>query len=151
MLLSLVLLAYIREPKVKKYGYNTLLDTDSLNIYHKNELVATVEQPGQLFETYNEVIIPVYEINPLQLRIRRFSMKEMYRLEFVKNGKPFIRIKVLTPRSQRGVEKIYRKGADDIWMKMEDYLVVLNETYHYFQFSRGFYKNLAEVLRENGK
>ena len=151
LLFLLVILAYIYEPNVERLGYRALLEADTLNVYHKNELVATVDQPSYMFDMFKETFVVVYKAHLHQLGIRSFSMKELYHLEFVKDGKPFVKIKVLTPRSQRGVEKIYRKGAEGLWRDLDGHLVILNESYEYFGFGENFYKHLSEALKENRK
>lgn len=91
LFLIISIINYIRTPMVKKIGLNVLLEADILNIYQKNELVATVSRPGYMIDTFKGSV-GIYRVKPRQLGISRFRMKELYRLEFIKDGEKLMEL-----------------------------------------------------------
>jgi len=147
-LLLLIIVIHIIDPMFSLKNYNVLLDADALKIYSNNELVTTVNNPVYMLDMYKDTV-GVYVANTLFLGINRIRMSELYRLEFVKDGKTISSIKILTPKNQKSIDKIAQSGSNGNWMKLDGYYVIMTENYQYFAFGADFFKNLSEILKGN--
>jgi len=150
-LLLLIIVIYIIVSMANMNNYNALYNADTLNVYSNNKLVTTVNNPRHILHTFNENIVGVYVTNTLDLGISRIRMSELYRLEFVKDGKTLSRIKVLTPRTQNAIDKIFKREAQDNWRELDGRYVIMKEGFEYFGFGPDFYRNLTETLKNNVK
>ena len=131
-------------------NYDVLLDADTLNIYSNNKLVTTVNNPVYMLDTYKD-IVGVYVTNTLSLGISRIRMSELYRLEFIKDGKTISSIKILIPKNQKAIDKIVQSGSNGYWMELDNHYVIMTENYEYFAFGADFFQNLSEILKDDVK
>lgn len=125
-------------------NYDGLLDADTLNIYENDALVVSVN-PEHMMDTYNGHV-GIYLTNTTRLGIGKGHMKELYRLEFLKEGKTISKIKVLTPGTPQAMEKAGQSNLDSEWMKFDDHYIVLYEKQQYFLFGKNFFEHLDSVL-----
>lgn len=149
-LLLLIIVIYSTNTMFSLKDYNILLDADTLNIYSNNELVTTVNNPIYMLDAYKG-IVGVYVTNTFFLGISRIRMSELYRLEFVKDGKIISNIKILTPKNQNAIDKIVQSGSNGSWRKLDDHYVIMTENYQYFAFGVDFFKNLSKILKGDVK
>lgn len=144
----LLVVIFIVVPMFSRKNYGILLDADILRIYSNNTLIATVDNPGYLVDVYNGSI-GVGWIDTSSLGISRINMTEIYRLEFVKDGKIITNIKVLTPRNQEAIYRIEQRNIKNVWRELDGHYVVMTENFHYFSFGSDFFENLSKVLNQS--
>ncbi len=147
-LLVIFLLIVITEPMFSLKNYTDLLDADTLSIYSNNELVSTINNPAYMMDTFKG-IVGVGLTDTSQLGISRISMTELYRLEFAKDGKIISNIKILTPKTQKSIDKINQSGSNSYWREFEGHYVIMTENFQYFLFGADFFTNLSEALKGN--
>ena len=58
-------------------------------------------------------------------------MSELYRLEFLKDGKVISSIKILTPKTQKDIDKINEKSGTQ-WREFDGHFVIMSENFQYF-------------------
>lgn len=146
ILLAFFLLILITKPMFSLKNYNALLDADTLSIYSNNKLVTTVNNPAYMMDTFKD-IVGVGLTNTSQLGTSRISMTELYRLEFVKDGKIISTIKILTPKTQKAIDRVNQSGSNSYWREFDDHYVIMTENFQYFLFGADFFKNLSEILK----
>lgn len=124
-------------------NYTLLLDADAMNVYSGADLITTIDEPGYLIDTFQgSVGIGVVDLG--QLGVRRFQMRELYKLEFIKNDKAISTITLLTPKNPDKVEK----EKLEAWGELQGYYVVMYERFDYFRFGKNFYSALEKVLND---
>lgn len=142
----IILLIVITKPMFSLKNYTDLLDADTLSIYSNNELVSTINNPAYMMDTFKG-IVGVSLTNTSQLGISRISMTELYKLEFVKDGKIISAIKFLTPATQKAIDKINQSDFNSYWREFDGHYVIMTENFQYFLFGADFFENLSEILQ----
>lgn len=138
----------ITAPLFDLKNYGVLLDADIMYIYKDNTLVTTVNNPADIMDTFNgSVAISLTDTS--YLGIRRISMAELYRLEFVKDGKIISKIKILTPRTQKAIDKIDQNNLKAYWKQINGHYIIMTENFQYFSFGEHFFENLSEILKQS--
>ena len=133
---------------LRRPDFNRLLDADTLYIYQNNTLIASVDHPSHMMDTYHSSVA-VYQTDPSRLGLRRAEMPELYRLDFAENGKSIMQIKILSPKTQQAIDKIAKSDAQNEWIEFNGYYIVLNTRFQYFLFGTHFFENLSGILMEN--
>lgn len=148
IVLSIVLAILAVTLLFRRPDFNRLLDADTLYIYQNNMLITSVDHPSHMMDTYNNSVA-VYCTNSSQLGVRRAEMAELYRLDFTKDGKSIMQIKILSPRTQQTIDKIAKSDAQNEWIEFNGYYIVMNARFQYFLFGTHFFENLSDILTEN--
>lgn len=124
-------------------NYTLLLDAEVMNVYSGGRLIATIDEPGYLIDTFNGGV-GIGVVDTGQLGVRRFQMRELYKLEFIKNDKTISTITLLTPKNPDKVEK----EKLEAWGELRGYYVVMYERFDYFRFGKNFYSSLEKILND---
>lgn len=145
LIVGVLVLAYVVYTAAYGVGsYGKLLDADTLNIYSGGVLIKTVDDPHDLVATYKGTV-GVAHLRRSDLGVKIFGTKELYRLEFLKDGKRLSVIKVMTPKDPDSVEQSSLNGA---WKKMGDKYVVMRRGGKWFNFGPNFFGDLESILNE---
>lgn len=145
--IMIILIICLLSPMYTLKNYGILLEADELCIYKGSELVTTVKNPAYMLDTFKGTV-GIYVVDESDLGINRFNMKELYRLEFLDNNKIISSIKILTPKTKKGIDKINRNNGIN-WRKINGDYVVLYENTYYFLFGDKFFENLSQILNES--
>ena len=149
LLLAILLIITIcfLSPMFSLKGYNSLLDADTLKIYSNDKLITTVDNPAYMLDTFGDDIVGISLTDTTKLGINRRNMSELYRLEFLKDGKVISSIKILTPKTQKDIDKINEKFSAQ-WREFDGHFVIMSENFQYFLFGKIFFENLSEALKK---
>lgn len=146
-LILLILLGFMLQPMFTLKNYDLLLGADTLRIYSQNELIATVDHPADILDTFNGGVgVGVTDVS--NLGIHKTNMKELYRLEFLKSGKVLSAIKIMTPKNQKAIEQIKKRNCGDTWQVFDGQSIILAENHQYFLFGDAFFQKLSEILSQ---
>jgi len=134
-------------PMFSLKDYNSLLNADTLKIYSNDKLITTVDNPAYMMDTFGDNIVGIYLTDTSKLGINRRSMSELYRLEFLKDGKVISSIKILTPKNQKDIDNINESFGTE-WREFDDHFAIMSENFQYFLFGESFFENLSEALKK---
>ena len=134
-------------PMFSLKDYNSLLNADTLKIYSNDKLITTVDNPAYMMDTFDDNIEGTYLTDTSKLGINRRSMSELYRLEFLKDGKVISSIKILTPKNQKDIDNINESFGTE-WREFDDHFAIMSENFQYFLFGESFFENLSEALKK---
>lgn len=147
VIVFLIILIFLLQPMFTLKNYDILLDADTLRIYSDDELIATVDNPAAMLDTFQGAVgIGVTDAS--NLGIHKTSMKEIYRLEFLKSDKILSRIKIMTPKNQKAIERIKQSNCGHAWQVFHGRSIILTENHQYFLFGDVFFQKLSEILSQ---
>lgn len=135
----------IKMPGLK--DYSILYNADVLNVYAANDaLIAVINNPVYMLDSQIDGAMPLHLTELSRLGIPRICMAELYRLEFVENGKIISIIRILTPQTQWANNKITQSDSKYEWKVLNGSYVIMTENTKYFSFGSTFFENLSSLL-----
>lgn len=89
----MAMVSYLRMPMMDRFGYDAMLDAEAMNIYQGDELIGTIHEPGYVIDPFKEKsTVAIISTSASRLGLSRLPMRELYRFEFVTNGKATVRL-----------------------------------------------------------